>query len=71
MAQTQNVLCSEFQGREREVMQYCSDLNCGSNCCIVFFPAGWATASPGLRDSSTSWRKENTGTAATGEAQMG
>lgn len=48
-----------------------SGSNCGSNCCIVFLPAGWATASPGLRDSSTSWRKENTGTAATGEAQGG
>lgn len=60
---------AEFQ--DRNLRLYNSGLNCGSKGCMVFLPAGWATASPGLKDSSTSWRKENTGTAATGEAQMG
>lgn len=36
--------------------------------CMYLVLAGWATASLGLRASSTSWRKESTLTAATGEA---
>lgn len=37
--------------------------------CTSVVAAGWDTASLGLRANSTSWKKESTWTAATGEAQ--
>lgn len=39
------------------------------NSCSSLLPAGWATASLGLRASSSSWRRGSTWTAATGGTQ--